>query len=61
DGKKLGELSGHVGGVFALAAHPRLAQVATAGHDGSVRLYDLNTFQLLHTFIPVPLLTKSQP
>lgn len=58
DGKKLGEFNNHQGGTFALAVHPAVQQFAAAGHDGTVRLYDLTTMKLVHSFVPVPLVSK---
>jgi WD40 repeat protein/mono/diheme cytochrome c family protein len=54
DGKLIAKLSGHRGGIFAVAFHPNGTQVATGGFDGQVRIYDANTGSLLTSFVPVP-------
>lgn len=55
DGKLLHELQGHKGGVFAVAFRPDGKQVATGGMEGLVRLYDVETGQLVKEFVPVSL------
>lgn len=55
DGTMVHELAGHKGGVFAVAFRPDGKQVATGGLDGSVRLFDVATGQLVKEFVPVPL------
>ncbi|MBI1345552.1 hypothetical protein GC163_04620 [bacterium] len=53
DAKLLYELPGHTAGVFAVAFRPDGKQVATAGFDGKVRLFDVETGQLVTEFLPV--------
>jgi hypothetical protein len=53
DGKLLHELAGHKAGVFAVAFRPDGRQVATGGMEGIVRLYDVETGQLVKEFLPV--------
>lgn len=55
DAKLLHELPGHTGGVFAVAFRPDGKQVATGGFDGKVRLFDVETGQLVTEFVPVEL------
>ncbi len=55
DGTMVHELAGHKGGVFAVAFRPDGKHVATGGLDGSVRLFDVATGQLVKEFLPVPL------
>jgi len=55
DAKLLHELPGHTGGVFAVAFRPDGKQVATGGFDGKVRLFDVETGQLISEFVPVDL------
>lgn len=55
DGKLLHELQGHKAGVFAVAFRPDGKQVATGGMEGLVRLYDVETGQLVKEFVPVTL------
>ena len=46
--------------VYAVAFRPDGKQVAIAGFDGPVRLYDAETGSLLKTFVPVPLTPPPQ-
>jgi hypothetical protein len=41
--------------VFALAFRPGCKQIAVAGLDGVVRVFELPSGKLLREFIPVPL------
>ena len=43
------------GGVFALGFHPLSDELATAGFDGMVRLFDAQDGRLKREFVPVPL------
>jgi WD40 repeat protein len=53
DGKLLHELSGIAGPIYAVAFRPDGKQVAVAGFEGKVRLYDVNAGTLLKEFLPV--------
>jgi WD40 repeat protein len=54
DGKKLATLEGIKGGVYCVAYRPDGAQVAVAGFEGIVRLYDPKTGKVVKEFVPVP-------
>ena len=54
NGNKVASLSGHRGGIYAIAFHPSGAQLAAAGFDGEVRIYDIKAQNLLKAFTPVP-------
>lgn len=43
DGKDLGSIHGHTGAIASLAFHPGGKQIASAGADGSVRVWNLPT------------------
>jgi WD40 repeat protein len=47
------ELKGHTAGVFAVAFRPDGKLVATGGLDGIVRLFDVETGNLVKEFVPV--------
>jgi len=53
-GAKVASLRGHLGGINALAFHPSGGQLAAAGFDGVVRIYDIRSQALLKSFVPVP-------
>lgn len=53
DGKLLFELPGHTRGLFSVDFRPDGAQVATAGFDGIIRLFDANTGALVKELVPV--------
>ena len=55
DSKRLLTLSGAAGQVFAIAWKPDGSVIATGGFDGTVRLYDAKTGNLVKQFVPVPL------
>jgi mono/diheme cytochrome c family protein len=59
-GSKLATLTGHEGGIFAIAFSPDGKRVATGGYDGVVRLFELPTGKLKGAFVPVPLSTAPQ-
>lgn len=52
------ELKGHTAGVFAVAFRPDGKQVATGGLDGSVRIFDAETGELVKEFPPVTITPK---
>jgi WD40 repeat protein len=58
-GKLLHELPDIRSPIFAVAYRPDGKQVAIGGFDGSVRLYDAETGQLVKTFVPVPITEKT--
>jgi hypothetical protein len=55
DGKRVAQLQGQQGAVYAVAFQPDGKQVATAGFDGKVRLFEPLTGKMLKEFVPVPL------
>ncbi|HZK79638.1 MAG TPA: hypothetical protein VFC46_01190, partial [Humisphaera sp.] len=55
DGKKIYTLSGHQGPVYAVCYKPDGSQIATAGYDGTIRLYDSKDGKLVKQFLSVPL------
>lgn len=55
DGTRAHTLKGHTGAVFALAFHPTLNRLLTAGFDGQVRAYGTVSGQLVAAFLPVTL------
>jgi WD40 repeat protein len=59
-GSKLATLSGHEGGIFAVAFSPDGKRVATGGYDGIVRVFEIPTGKLKAAFVPVPLSTAPQ-
>jgi WD40 repeat protein len=52
-------LSGFQGPIYAVAYQPNGAVIAAGGSDGSVRLFDARTGNLIKQFIPVPLLNAA--
>lgn len=50
DGELVGILRGHTLTVSSAADHPHLPLIATCGWDGTVRLWDSESFRLLHTW-----------
>jgi WD40 repeat protein len=59
--KALLTLSGHQGPVFAVAYKPDGSAIATGGFDGTVRLYDPKTGDLVKQFVPVPIAGAKSP
>jgi WD40 repeat protein len=55
DGKKLYTLSGNQGPVYAVAYKPDGSQIAAAGYDGTIRIYDAKNGNLVKQFLSVPL------
>ena len=58
-GKALASLTGAQGAIFAIAFRPDGKQVATAGMDGTVRIYSLPSGSLVKGFVPVPIRANS--
>ena len=54
-GEKVTTLKGHQGGIYSIAFNPAGTQLAAAGFEGTVRIYDVKTSNILKAFIPVPL------
>ena len=59
--KALLTLSGHQGPVFAVAYKPDGSAIATGGFDGTIRLYDPKTGDLVKQFVPVPIAGAKLP
>ncbi len=55
DGKTVAKFSGRLGPVYAVAFHPNGKQVAAAGFDGMVRLFDAANGKLLVEFPAAPI------
>ncbi|MDB5303652.1 MAG: Planctomycete cytochrome, partial [Phycisphaerales bacterium] len=55
DGKKLFTLSGNQGPIYAISWKPDGSTIATAGYDGSIRLFDAKNGNLVKQFLSVPL------
>jgi WD40 repeat protein len=53
--KPLLTLSGIQGPVYAIAYKPDGSEIAAGGADGSVRLFDPKTGNLIRQFMPVPI------
>lgn len=51
-GKEVQVFEGHVGGVHGVALSPDDARAASAGMDGTVRIWDVKTGQQLHRLAP---------
>ena len=60
DGKRTAVLKGNEGAIFAVGFHPANNQVATAGFDGEVRIFDSGSGNLVTHFIPVTITTQKQ-
>jgi mono/diheme cytochrome c family protein/DNA-binding beta-propeller fold protein YncE len=54
DGKRVAKCEGQPGPVYAVAFRPDGQQVAAAGFDGTVRLFDPKTGKLIKQFSPLP-------
>jgi WD40 repeat protein len=57
DGKLVSQFALSDGGLFAVTFHPEGKIVAAGGFDGSVRLIDVDTGDLIRVFGAVPLAT----
>jgi WD40 repeat protein len=57
-GERVASLKGHQGGIYSVVFRPNSEQLAAAGLDGMVRIYDLKSKQLAKSFVPVPLETQ---
>jgi WD40 repeat protein/mono/diheme cytochrome c family protein len=55
DAKQLAKVDVPDSGLFSVTFHPGGNHVATAGFDGSVRIIDIASGQVLNTFLPVEL------
>src|SRR5262249_7234862 len=58
DGKRVSRCEGTYGPIHAVAFRPDGQQVATAGFDGLIRLYETATGKLIKEFVAVPLAAK---
>jgi dipeptidyl aminopeptidase/acylaminoacyl peptidase len=58
DGKRLSRCEGTYGPIHAVAFRPEGQQVATAGFDGLIRIYETASGKLIKEFIAVPLAAK---
>jgi WD40 repeat protein len=56
-GKRLASCQGQPG-VYTLSFHPNGRQLATGGFDGRVRIYAVESGEMLKAFIPVPIEKK---
>ena len=54
-GDRLASLKGFEGGVYSVVFSPSGEQLAAAGFDGKVRIYDAKSGQISAAFVPVPL------
>jgi WD40 repeat protein len=54
-GQRKATLKGHTGGVYEIAFHPNGQQIATGGHDGQVRIFQVADGNLVKAFVPAPL------
>jgi WD40 repeat protein len=59
-GGKIATLPGHDGAIFAVAFSPDGQRVATGGHDGLVRVFELPNGKIKAAFVPVPLSTAGK-
>ena len=60
DGEQLVTLKGNGIAVFALAFHPNGQQIATGGFDGTVRIFNTTSGELVKAFVPVPISPKAK-
>jgi WD40 repeat protein len=58
DGEPIAKLRGVSGAAHSLAWNPQKNQLAVGTSDGSIRLFDLPSGQLVKSFVPVPLGNK---
>ena len=60
DGKRVATLPGHGGAVFSLAYHPKEPRLVTGSYDGTLRIFDTATSQVVKEFIPVPIYSRTK-
>jgi WD40 repeat protein len=54
-GAQVASFKGFEGGIDSVVFSPSGGQLAAAGFDGKVRIYDLKSGQLTRDFVPVPI------
>ena len=54
DGKRQREYLGHTDWVYAVTAHAQGRLAASAAYDGQIRIWDMATGALRHTFLAAP-------
>ncbi len=54
DGKEVRKFEGHSDWVFAVTAHPETARLVTGSYDGEVRLWNLDTGEVVLSFKAAP-------
>jgi hypothetical protein len=57
-GVSIAACTGHKAGIYAVAFNPAGDRLATGGFDGHVRIYNVQSGELIKDFIPVPLLVS---
>ncbi len=58
DGSRVGTIKGFEGSIHSLTWNPKRAEVALAGHDGSVRIVVMPAGTVVKSFVPVPVSTR---
>ena len=56
----LATLKGTDAAIFALAFRPNSQQIATGGFDGTVRIFNTTSGELVKAFVPVPIRPEAQ-